>query len=269
MPRGRMLNKKISQDEKVAKLSMEATLLYTWCIPFLDFRGRIYGDLWTLKAIVPHIKEITPRKIKQIIQEWVGAGLITYYGNEKQKYLEFKGFRKNQTLREGREAESEIPSLTPELLLSNSGVTPTKEKLSKDKINKDKISKSNESPVDNSVNKSNKPAKAEYSFKLTQQQKKELNLLYTKLLKNNNFNLFIFIQKIYNQKGYFPPIGAILKIGTTALKTKPKNLWGYFVVALEKEQPKYFADLNIKEAQKLKQAPMVIGDILKKIATQP
>lgn len=109
MPRGRMLNKKISQDEKIAKLSLEATLLYTWCIPFLDVKGRIYGDMWTLKAIVPYIDEITPQKIGKIIQEWVKNELVVYYGNGEQKYIEFKGFAKNQTLKEGREAKSVIP----------------------------------------------------------------------------------------------------------------------------------------------------------------
>lgn len=135
MPRGRMLNKKISQDEKVAKLSIEATLLYTWCIPYLDFRGRIYGDVWTLKAIVPNIKELTPQRIDKCIEEWVNVGLVHYYGNE-QKYLAFKGFMKNQTLREGREAESEIP--TPAELQQNSGATPAQVKLSKDKLSKEK-----------------------------------------------------------------------------------------------------------------------------------
>lgn len=263
MPRGRMLNKKISQDEKVARLSVEATLLYTWCIPFLDFRGRIYGDLWTLKAIVPHIKEITPRKIKRIRQEWVDADLVVYYGNEKQKYLNFKGFSKNQTLKEGREAESEIPPPTQELLRSYSGVTPTKEKLSKDKISKDKISKVSKRPVDKYVDKSNKSTNTEYFPKPTQQQKKELVLLHTKL-KNLGFDIFIFIQRARNQKGYFPPVNIILKIGTVALRTKPKNLWAYFTGALKKELPKCFADLNIQETRKFKQDPMVIGDILKK-----
>jgi len=120
MPRGRMLNKKIVQDEKVAKLSIEATLLYTWCIAFLDKRGRIYADLWTLKSIIPHISEITPRKIPYIIKEWVEADLVNYYGSENQKYLEFKGFTKNQSINEDREAESEIPNP----IQSNSGVTP-------------------------------------------------------------------------------------------------------------------------------------------------
>jgi len=132
-----MLNKRISQDDKVAKLSIEATLLYTWCIPYLDYRGRLYGDIWTLKAIVPNIKELTPLKIEKCISEWVETDLVIYYG-DGQKYLEFKGFTKNQTLREGREADSEIPA--PTELQQNSSETTAKDKLSKDKIREDKIS---------------------------------------------------------------------------------------------------------------------------------
>jgi hypothetical protein len=133
MPKGRMLNKKISQDNKVAKLSLKATLLYTWCIPYLDVEGKIYGDVWTLKSIVPHVKEITPDNIPSIVNEWVVVDLVTYYGDDSHKYLYFKGFMENQSINPDREAKSEIPS--PELLQSNSGLTPAKVKLSKDNIN--------------------------------------------------------------------------------------------------------------------------------------
>lgn len=119
-----MLNKKISQDEKVAKLSLKATLLYTWCIPHLDVKGRMYGDVWTLKSIVPHIKEVTPQNIPSIIDEWVANLLVIFYGDEVHKYLEFKGFSNNQSINPDREAQSEIP--TPDQLKSNSGVTPCK-----------------------------------------------------------------------------------------------------------------------------------------------
>lgn len=129
MPRGRMLNKKISQDEKVAKLSLKATLLYTWCIPYLDVKGRMYGDVWTLKSIVPHVKEITPQNIPQIIQEWVDNLLVVFYGDEVHKYIEFKGFGNNQNINPDREAQSEIPN--PDKLLSNSGVTHCKVNISK------------------------------------------------------------------------------------------------------------------------------------------
>jgi len=131
MPRGRMINKKIVNDEKVAKLSIKSTLLYTWCLPFLDFEGRLFADMWHLKSIVPFISEITPKNIKYLIKEMVDADLVIYYGNTYHKYLQFKGFKKNQNLNESREAASEIPAPTPEQLKSSSRTSPGEVKLSK------------------------------------------------------------------------------------------------------------------------------------------
>lgn len=121
MPKGRMLAKKISQDERIAKLSLPSTLLYTWCIPHLDQAGRMFGDIWTLKSIVPHIKELTPQTIQKCVKEWVDADLVYYYGNGNLKYIEFKGFLKNQTIHSDRESPSVIPG--PSELMSNSCVT--------------------------------------------------------------------------------------------------------------------------------------------------
>jgi len=134
MPKGRMLSKKISQDEKVARLSLPATLLYTWIIPYLDVKGRIYADVWTLKAIVPNIKELTPERISKCVKEFEEAGLVTHYG-DTQKYMEFNGFFKNQKVFEDRESQSEIPS-PHEQLMSNSCATPEQVKESKVKISK-------------------------------------------------------------------------------------------------------------------------------------
>jgi len=119
MPRGRMLNKKITQDDKIAKISLKAKLLFTWSIPFLDQKGRIYGDIWTLKAIVPLVTEIKPKDILPIIKEWVKADLVVYYGDDVHKYLEFKGFGKNQNINEEREAPSEIPNPTDKLKIKS------------------------------------------------------------------------------------------------------------------------------------------------------
>ena len=141
MPRGRMLNKKISSDEKIAKLSLKATLFYTWCVPNLDFEGRLMADVWSLKSIFPFISEVTPKNIPRLIKELITADLVTYYGNSRHKYLQFKGFKKNQNLKEGREADSIIPPPTPEQLLSNSCITPDElpSKIREDKIREDKI----------------------------------------------------------------------------------------------------------------------------------
>ena len=135
MPKGRMLLKKISQDEKVAKLSLPATLLYTWCIPNLDVKGRLHGDQWSLKAIVPHIDELTPQKIDKCVEEFISAGLVVSYG-DKQRFLQFNGFLRNQKVYEDKEAESVIPDVTPDQLQSKDRVTPEQVKESKVKESK-------------------------------------------------------------------------------------------------------------------------------------
>jgi hypothetical protein len=146
MPKGRMLNKKISQDEKVAKLSLEATLLYTWCIPYLDVKGRMHGNIWSLKAIVPNIKELTPQKIENCIKEWITSDLVFYYG-DSQKYLEFKGFLKNQKIREEQESKSEIPSQQEFIEQQSNNGVKTELKQSNSAISKVKESKGKESEI--------------------------------------------------------------------------------------------------------------------------
>jgi len=131
MPQGRMLNKKISTDEVVALLSKEANILYTWAIPHLDVEGRIHADPPILKGkVVPFLKYMTLSTIQKCIDELGKSGLVLVYGNDY-KYMEFKGFRKNQKLNKDREAVSNIPS--PKLW-SNSGVSPAK--LNQIKLNK-------------------------------------------------------------------------------------------------------------------------------------
>ena len=137
MAQGRMLSKKISFDEKVAGLSLEATLLYTWCIPHLDCEGRIYAGAEILKgSVVPFIKELTIQKIAKCVEELAQSGLVLHYGNGH-KYLQFNGFENNQNIRKDREAPSVIPS--PEQVGSNSGVNPGQIKVNQIKVNKDRF----------------------------------------------------------------------------------------------------------------------------------
>lgn len=127
MPEGRMLRKKISRDEEVAKLSDKTIVLYTWCIPHLDVKGKILADAHILKGVVvPHLKNFTLKVIDKCVNEMGDSGLVVVYGNGH-KYMQFKGFNKNQKINEDREAPSEIPDPTPEQLQSNSRVTPAKD----------------------------------------------------------------------------------------------------------------------------------------------
>ena len=128
MPRGRILNKKISFDEVVAKLTLKSALFFTWSIPHLDVGGKILGDLNYLKGnIVPYRNDISVKDIQKCIDELEEYGLVIVYG-DNHKYLKFKGFEKNQTVNIDKEAKSEIPDPAPELSQSNAGETPGKVK---------------------------------------------------------------------------------------------------------------------------------------------
>jgi len=131
MPEGRMLKKKISRDEEVAKLSDKTIILYTWCIPHLDVKGKILADAHILQGVVvPYLKRFTRKVIEKCVDELGKSPLVVVYGNGH-KYMKFKGFSKNQKVNEEREAPSEIPDPTPDQLQSKSGVTPA--------INKEKV----------------------------------------------------------------------------------------------------------------------------------
>ena len=86
----------------------------------------------------------------------------------------------------------------------------------------------------------------------TQAEKVEMSNFHN-ILKKKRFNLFTFMARVRKQKGYFPPVEFILKTCATAVKSNNPNLWGYFTKALKEELPKHFADLNIKQAQELKE----------------
>lgn len=126
MPTGRMLKKKISDDEVFEQLSIQSCLLYTWCIPHLDVEGRILADPIQLKGkVVPYIEDIKLKDIPRLCLQLATCHppLVIYYG-QYHKYMQFIGFKKNQTLHPERESPSEIPPPTHDLLMSNSGVTP-------------------------------------------------------------------------------------------------------------------------------------------------
>ena len=151
MARGRFLEKDISLNEKVDKLSDDtARLLYTWLIPHLDYEGKMYADPIVFRSIVVPRRNISLKKIEKYLKEFEKCGLIFRYFVENNCYLICKNFEKHQPgLRKDRESESQIPpvpadfkaktaSSTPDLIRNNSGVTPAQVKVKvKDKV-KDK-----------------------------------------------------------------------------------------------------------------------------------
>ncbi len=120
MAKGRMLNKTISIDKELAKLSKEAILLYIWCIPHLDIKGRIFAEPEQLKGtVIPYLTWFKKPMIIKAIKEIKKSGLVIYYGDTF-KYMEFRGFSKNQTIYPDREAKSMIPDPSQDEIIQRS-----------------------------------------------------------------------------------------------------------------------------------------------------
>jgi len=160
MARGRFVSKAISLDEKVDALSSDTIrLLFTWLITHLDCEGRMYGDAQTVKSIVFPRRSMKAQTIEKYLVELEHQGLILRYSAPgghpssapNKVYLCFPNFEKHQPgLNKDREAQSQIPPPTPELLQSNVGVTPSEVKVkdqTKDKVKVKEETKQEESSV--------------------------------------------------------------------------------------------------------------------------
>ena len=112
MARGRMLNKTICTDSRVAELGILtgdpwAIVFYMRCIPFLDRNGIIRGDSYWLKAeVMPREDHIEPVDLGEWAVALVRLGLAVAFDCDGMPYLHFPGFRRNQPhLRWEREGE--------------------------------------------------------------------------------------------------------------------------------------------------------------------
>lgn len=137
---GRLLRKTIARDERVAQLTSDAQLLYTYCIPFLDNEGRIPGEPGAVRQLAAPLLPWSDDHVEVLILEWtqtmrggVLSPLVTQYlvdppsrwrdGDLSLEFecclaLEFHGFFRNQPdleryLRLGRMRRSTLPPPVP------------------------------------------------------------------------------------------------------------------------------------------------------------
>lgn len=112
MADGRFLSRSVGQNEQLARVDLEAALLFTWCVPHLDVEGRMTGKPELIRATVcPLRPEITIGRIPGLVRQLVRERLVTWYEVDGRQYLAFPGFSRQQRgLRKDREAVSRIPS---------------------------------------------------------------------------------------------------------------------------------------------------------------
>lgn len=139
MAEGRVLRKKISVDERVAQLTTESALLFSWAIAHADVAGRIEGSAVALKATIVPLREWTIHQVDLLADEWTrttGADgkerpLVLRYIVKGKIVIQFSGWQNNYG-RMDREAPSSLPPppktpakyQTPGVLRENSRRTP-------------------------------------------------------------------------------------------------------------------------------------------------
>ena len=135
MAEGRMLKRCISESKKLGRLKSDSErLLYTWLIPWLDVEGRHSADPEIIKGhIFPKVKNITPKKISNLLNLLSDEKLIILYSANGEDYLQFKKFHELQTIRKDREGDSKIPPPSKDSRITP-GASQDKPSLNKDKL---------------------------------------------------------------------------------------------------------------------------------------
>jgi hypothetical protein len=141
-----MLKKKVATSRRLSELKTDqARLLWTWLLPFLDVEGRYHANENIIKGtIFPRLAHFTPRKIKAYLENLVEVGLISIYTIDGDRFLRFRNFKENQTLRPDREARSsipgpyELPEQVPDELPADSSTREVK--IREDKKREEKLS---------------------------------------------------------------------------------------------------------------------------------
>lgn len=132
MARGRMINKKISNDKRVNDMPLQAQVLFTWLIPHLDCNGCFYGSAQMIKSLVIPRKNWSKKMVEKCLtimensKNNEGTPLICRYTVNSEAYLYMPGFPSEQTgLRYDKE-KPEFPTFdgkNTEMILEKSART--------------------------------------------------------------------------------------------------------------------------------------------------
>lgn len=102
MAQKRMIDKKISVSEDVARLTTEAQLLFTWMIPHADDAGLLPFSTRSIKALVVPMKEWRLEDVGFQLDSIRKAKLLEVFEWEGDKFWHITNFAQHQTLKRDR-----------------------------------------------------------------------------------------------------------------------------------------------------------------------
>ena len=146
MARGRMISNGIAHDKRIHQLSDDTSrLAYTWLVTFADCEGRTPGDAAVVRSMLfPRREDITISQMEGYIKQWHDLGLVIWYFAKDDMWIYFPAFFSHNKINRERESISKIPAPPPELVMSNSGVTPEECTLN---LNQVKLNQSNSNQI--------------------------------------------------------------------------------------------------------------------------
>jgi hypothetical protein len=120
-----MLQNRISKSNKIASLSSDTVrLLYTWMLSHLDVNGNFYADPVMVNNLVFTRLGHSVDTVSNALDELAEKELIIRYKIGGEIYLNYPDFNEKQPkLNPDREGTPDIPNITEESLINNSGVT--------------------------------------------------------------------------------------------------------------------------------------------------
>lgn len=110
MAKARMLHKKISLSLQVNDLTLPARLLFTWLIAVADDEGRLKGNPKYVKATVVPLTNWSPKLIQSYLKMMNDGGLIHYWQENNEWFIEFVKWNDYQHIRKDRFEPSKLPS---------------------------------------------------------------------------------------------------------------------------------------------------------------
>jgi len=160
MAKARMLHTKISVSVQVNRLSLPARLLFSWMIPHADDEGRLNGDPEFIKAMIVPMTKWSFKKIGEYLEEIKNQGLIYYWQENGERFIEFIKWNEHQTIRKNRFKPSSLPSYSKK---NDSQLATKCQPVGNQKTTQANISESNPSEVNKS--ESNEIVNADKPYK--------------------------------------------------------------------------------------------------------
>lgn len=141
MAKARMLHKVISTSLDIDRLPFPARLLFTWMIAHADDDGKMVGNPRFVKATVVPLAKMSTKKIQLYLERMKTLGLIYWWSENNEQYIQFPKWKKYQTIKADRYKTSDLPSfssqngsaLDPRVIQKGSNLEPQENRIETNK----------------------------------------------------------------------------------------------------------------------------------------